>query len=133
MSKTAQFKNLLSPFQIGKVKIKNRIVKAPQASGNATKEGAPTDGAFEYYEALAKGGVGLIAVEGAYVDYPLGVVGWPRLGIQDDKFIPIYKKLTDMIHSYGATAFLEIQHAGPSHPKPMSGLQPVSSSVLADN
>jgi len=133
LSELSLFKNLLSPFQIKNVKIKNRIVKAPQASGNATKEGAPTDGAFEYYEALAKGGVGLIDVEGASVDYPLGVVGWPRLGIQDDKFIPIYKKLTDMIHSYGATAFLEIQHCGPSHPKPMSGLQPVSASVLADN
>ena len=71
MSELSQFKNLLSPFQIKHVKIKNRIVKAPQASGNATKEGAPTDGAFEYYEALARGGVGLIDVEGASVDYPL--------------------------------------------------------------
>jgi 2,4-dienoyl-CoA reductase (NADPH2) len=72
----------------------------------------------------------LIMVEGAAVDYPIGVVGWPRLGIQDDKFIPTYKKLTDLIHSFGAKTFLEVQHTGPSHPKAMAGLQPVAPSAL---
>jgi 2,4-dienoyl-CoA reductase (NADPH2) len=129
----ARCKSLLSPFQINHVQLKNRIVKSPQASGNATSEGAPTDGALAYYGGLAKGGVGLIIVEGAAVDFPLGVVGWPRLGIQDDKFIPLYAELTNLIHSHGAKTFLEVQHAGPSHPKGMAGLQPVAPSALADD
>jgi len=128
-----QCKALLSPFRINHVQLKNRIVKSPQASGNATSDGAPTEGTLAYYGGLAKGGVGLIIVEGAAVDYPLGVVGWPRLGIQDDKFIPLYAELTNHIHSYGAKTFLEIQHAGPSHPKAMAGLQPVAPSVLPDD
>ena len=126
-------RTLLSPFQIKQVKLKNRIVKSPQASGNATSEGAPTDGALAYYGGLAQGGVGLIIVEGAATEFPLGVVGWPRLGIQDDKLIPLYAELTNHIHSYGAKTFLEVQHAGPSHPKGMSGLQPVAPSALADD
>ncbi|HUX17507.1 MAG TPA: NAD(P)-binding protein, partial [Phycisphaerae bacterium] len=133
MFRNARCKTLLSPFQINQVELRNRIVKSPQASGNATSEGAPTDGSLAYYGGLAAGGVGLIIVEGAAVDYPLGVVGWPRLGIQDDKFIPAYAELTNHIHSYGAKTFLEIQHDGPSHPKAMAGLQPVAPSVLADD
>ncbi len=126
----ARCNTLLSPFQINQVNLKNRIVKSPQASGNATSEGAPTDGALAYYGGLAKGGVGLVNVEGAAVDFPLGVVGWPRLGIQDDKLIPPYAELTNHIHGYGAKTFLEVQHAGPSHPKAMAGLQPVAPSAL---
>jgi len=130
MVKKAQFTSLLSPFQIKQVKIRNRIVKSPQASGNATPEGAPTDGSYAYYEELAKGGVGLIIVEGAAVDFPIGAVGWPRLSIHTDEFIPAYKTLTDIIHSHGAKTFLEMQHSGPSHPKGMAGLQPIAPSEL---
>ena len=65
MVRKTQCTALLSPFQIKHVKVRNRIVKSPQASGNATPEGAPTDGSFAYYEELAKGGTGLIIVEGA--------------------------------------------------------------------
>jgi 2,4-dienoyl-CoA reductase (NADPH2) len=130
MFRKASCTALLSPFQIKQVKLRNRIVKSPQASGNATEEGAPTDGSLAYYEGLAKGGAGLIIVEGAAVDFPIGAVGWPRLGIHLDEFIPIYKKLTDTIHSHGAKAFLEMQHSGPSHPKAMAGLQPLAPSEL---
>ena len=132
MFRNARCKTLLSPFRINQVELRNRIVKSPQASGNATSDGAPTDGALAYYGGLAKGGVGLIIVEGAAVDFPLGVVGWPRLGIHDDSFIPAYADLTKHIHSFGAKTFLEVQHAGPSHPKAMAGLQPVAPSALAD-
>jgi 2,4-dienoyl-CoA reductase (NADPH2) len=130
MVKKAQFTSLLSPFQIKNVEIRNRIAKSPQASGNATPEGAPTDGSLAYYEGLAKGGVGLIIVEGAAVDFPIGAVGWPRLGIHTDEFIPAYRELTDVIHDNGAKAFLEMQHSGPSHPKAMAGLQPLAPSEL---
>jgi 2,4-dienoyl-CoA reductase (NADPH2) len=133
MFRKARNTSLLSPFQIKQVKLRNRIVKSPQASGNATPEGAPTDGSLAYYEGLAKGGAGLIVVEGAAVDFPIGAVGWPRLGIHEDEFIPLYKTLTDTIHSHGAKAFLELQHSGPSHPKAMAGLQPLAPSELLDN
>ncbi|UCC85232.1 MAG: FAD-dependent oxidoreductase [Gemmatimonadota bacterium] len=133
MSRKARCTALLSPFQIKQVKLRNRIVKSPQASGNATPEGAPTDGAFAYYESLAKGGAGLIVVEGAAVDFPIGAVGWPRLGFHEDGLIPLYSTLTNLIHDHGAKAFLELQHSGPSHPKAMSGLQPVAPSELSDD
>jgi len=123
---------LLSPFNIKDLALKNRVVKSPQASGNATPDGEPTQGAFDYYESLAEGGVGLVIVEGAAIDYPLGVVGWPRFGIHTDALIPAYARLTDLVHQCGAKAFLEIQHAGPSHPMAMAGLRPVGPSALDD-
>lgn len=125
-----RFEKLLSPFQIGQVKLKNRMVKAPQGTGTASSEGAITDEVFGYYEALAKGGVGLIDVEGTAVDFPLGVTGWPRRAIHDDKLIPVYSELTRLVHSHGTAIFIEVHHAGPAHPQAVTGLQPVSSSSL---
>ncbi len=133
MPGSKRFEMLLSPFQIREVKLKNRIVKSPQATGVATNEGALTDDSFAYYEALAKGGVGLIIVEGTAIDYPLGVTGWPRRAINDDKLIPAYSKLTELVHGYGTRIFMQLQHAGPAHPKAMEGLQPVSASALTDD
>ena len=130
MSGNTQFKVLLSPFQIREVRLKNRIVKSPQVTGGTNSEGGITDDALPYYESLAKGGVGLIVLEGTAIDYPLGVFTWPTRLFNDDKFIPAYSKLTELIHSYGTKIILQIMHAGPMHQKSISGLKPVSASAL---
>lgn len=128
-----RFEKLLSPFQIRQVSLKNRMVKAPQATSIATREGALIDEAFGYYEALAKGGVGLIIVENTIIDFPFGSTGWGRRSIAEDKFIPGYSELAKLVHSYGTRIFMELNHAGPAHPPAMDGRQPVAPSALTDD
>ena len=128
-----QFKTLLSPFQIRHLQLKNRIVKAPQGTSMATEDGLPTEAKFGYYESLAKGGVGLITVEGTAVDFPLGVAQLSCTRIDDEKVIPIYSELNKLIHSYGTKVFIQLGHAGQSHGKGLYGLQPVASSSLNDD
>ncbi len=102
---------LLEPYSIGKMELKNRVVLAPM-SNNLMEDGFITDRAIRFYEAIAKGGVGLITCEDGIVDYPLGNnVRFPA-AIDDDKYIPMLKKLNDTIHPYGAKTIMQLAHGG---------------------
>ena len=66
-----QFSHLLSPLQIGKLTIKNRMCMAPMGGGYADLQGAHgeyTETALEYFTERARGGFGLIVVGAIYPD-----------------------------------------------------------------
>jgi 2,4-dienoyl-CoA reductase-like NADH-dependent reductase (Old Yellow Enzyme family) len=48
----------------------------------------------DYYVERAKGGAGLIIVEDAIVDFPLGAHAVDSLRIDEDRFIPGLRRLT---------------------------------------
>ena len=55
------YKHLSSPFQIGKVTIKNRFVMAPMDTGSYEGEhGEYTADGIEYFVRRAQGGFGLL-------------------------------------------------------------------------
>jgi 2,4-dienoyl-CoA reductase (NADPH2) len=135
MSDNGRFDKLLSPFQIKQVRLRNRIVKPPQATGLCIKEtgienqGGVSDRIIAHYESLSRGGVGLIMAEAAVVDFPLGLIDVPNMTIYDDKFLPGLSELTRRVHDHGAAIFVELIHGGPVHPKRILG-QPVAASSL---
>jgi 2,4-dienoyl-CoA reductase (NADPH2) len=131
MSGKARFEKLFEPLQIKQVKFRNRIVKPSQVLGFADKEGYVGQRNLELYEALAKGGVGMIIAEDSCIDFPVGGSGSNRMSVDDDKFIPSLSELTKVIHKYGCPTFLQIGHVGPSHHTRFSGLQPVAASSLS--
>ena len=55
------FPRLFSPLAIGPLELRNRIVSPPHGTGFA-EGGLPSDRQVAYYEARARGGVGLIVV-----------------------------------------------------------------------
>jgi len=130
MSGKGSFGKLLEPGQIGRVKTRNRIVKTAAALAyRDEKTYHVTDRIKGFYEAIARGGVGLIMVESTTFDYPLGHhLFSPR--IDDDDCIPGFSELTQIIHKHGCPTFLQLMHAGAWHEKRWFGLQPVSSSSL---
>ena len=106
---------LCEPYQIGQVRLKNRIVKAPFCTVMASREGFVTDALISFYETVAKGGVGLSIIEGTVVDDPLGFSGRPRLAVCDDKYIPGLQRLAAAIQQNDCPAILQLQHAGPAY------------------
>ena len=54
---------LFSPGKIGKVQIKNRIIRSATFTNMASEQGIPTEEQIEFYTTLAKGGTGLIITE----------------------------------------------------------------------
>ncbi len=124
------FEKLLEPFAIRDVKLRNRIVKPAQGMVFATDDGYVTDRNRGYYETLAKGGVGLVIVEIACVDFPVGASGPAHLAIDDDRYLPGLGALTKAIHQYGCPTFVQLGHAGLKTPVAFSGRQPVGASAL---
>jgi len=114
MTNHPEFRKLLEPCHIGKVKTRNRIIKT--ASGTSfwnAGEHRVTEKGKAFYKALAKGGVGLIIFESPIVEYPFDEPGDVRLRIDDDRYIDDFRELADVIHQHGCPAFVQFYHRGP--------------------
>ncbi len=68
----SHFKKLFEPVMIGNVEVKNRIVMCPMGSGYASITGEVTERLIDYYTERARGGVGMIIVEGTCIEGSLG-------------------------------------------------------------
>ncbi len=130
MPDKSEYVKLFEPGSIGKLKIKNRIVMPPMATNYAAADGTVTDLMIAHYEQRAAGGVGLIITEGTCPDFPVGK-GWPsEAGIDDDKYIPGFKRLVDAVHRHGAKIAMQIHHGGREARKEFTGKQPVAPSPI---
>lgn len=105
------FEKLLQPIKMGGMEVKNRFVMAPMVTNYAGKDGSVTERLKAYYRARAKGGVGLIIVEAAFVD-PSGRGYTNELGIYKDDFIDGLKGLVDEVHQFGTKIAIQIYHSG---------------------
>jgi 2,4-dienoyl-CoA reductase (NADPH2) len=109
-----KYTKLLEPGYIGKVTTRNRIYKT--GAGMMTfheDELSMNENSLGYYDALARGGAGVVTVEAPTIDYPMGARWRERYRMDEDRFIPGMKELVDVIHSYGAPAFMQMEHDGP--------------------
>lgn len=121
---------LFSPFRIGPLELKNRLVMAPMATHYADETGAVTERLKNYYLERARGGVGLILLESGYI-HPLGRGGVNRMGLHEDRLIPGLKGLVDAVHAAGTKISSLLHHAGRQiNVKNTGGQYPVSASSL---
>ena len=118
---------LFTPIDVRSMKIKNRIVMPPMETNFATREGAVTERTRNYYEARARGGVGLIIVEATFI-HPSGRGRVNQLGICDDALVPDFRSLTETCHRHGARIALQIHHAGRETKSAVTGFQPAGPS-----
>lgn len=103
-----KFQKLLEPGYIGSVKTNNRMLKMGAYPGFFPFEGGYMQQAYiDYYVSLAKGGVGLVTVGAA----PVGDPGGKGYSLDDDKYIPRMKEMTDEIRKY-CPAFMQMFHIG---------------------
>ncbi|MDD5094616.1 MAG: FAD-dependent oxidoreductase [Dehalococcoidia bacterium] len=121
---------LFQPITIGEMTLRNRIVMAPMGTGYNDPGGYVSKRNIAYYAARARGGVGMITLEGACVDYPQGSPGG-GLNIDDDKYLPGLSRLADAIKKKGAHPCQQLIHAGRYTPGRVMGVQPVAPSAIA--
>jgi 2,4-dienoyl-CoA reductase (NADPH2) len=131
-----RFQKLFEPGQIGRLKLKNRLVRTAAGVDYLDENDfVKLEQELPFYEAVARGGVGLIGLGGTIFDYPQGAIhpGQPRF--DDDKFMPGYRKITEVVHKYDCRIYAQIHHAGPIHgifnAMTNGRIQPVSSSGLS--
>ena len=123
-----KLKHLFSPIRIGTMVVRNRIVMAPTGSNLATHEGEVTQTQINFYEARARGGVGLIVCEDTTIG-PKYI--WNTLSLADDRVIPGWRNLTKAVHAHGAKIVPQIFHPAFNARSQLNGTQPVSASPIA--
>jgi 2,4-dienoyl-CoA reductase-like NADH-dependent reductase (Old Yellow Enzyme family)/thioredoxin reductase len=104
-----RFKKIFEPANIGQMRLKNRIVMPPTGTNYAEKGGAISQRTLDYYAARARGGVGLIIVEGSAPN-PRPTVAY-QASLGDDKMIPSWQDVTDAAHKYNARIAIQIMHS----------------------
>ncbi len=104
------FPNLFSPLTIRNVTMPNRIF----SSGHLTHFGEnnlPSERHKHYYEARAKGGIGMICMEVQSVSRHC----WPVPSVcfaDTDEIIDRYKMISDAVHQYETKLFAQLWHNG---------------------
>ncbi len=98
-------------ISIGKLTVKNRLVMPPMQT-NKTADGHVTDELVAYYRERAVGSrPGVIITEHCCI-MPGARAAEKQLMFASDGMIAEHRKLTDAIHEGGASAFIQLNHAG---------------------
>ncbi len=130
MGEGRALRHLFSPVSIGAMGVRNRIVMPPMRTGFGTADGTVTDRHLRYYEARAKGGVGLVIVEVTTV-HPRRKYTPNSLGLFEDGQIPGWRELSRVVHAQGARIATELLDPGPFGPSSLSGMVPLGPSPVA--
>ena len=100
-------KNLFDAVELNNLHLKNRLVRSATWEGIADFDGSIDENTYKIYRELAKGGVGAIITGFTSVstnDFYFG--GMMRLS--DNKLIPQYKKLVEIIHVEDCAAIIQL-------------------------
>ena len=100
-------KRVFTAGRIGNVKIKNRVIFPSMCTFFNDPSGYVGEDQYALVRALAKGGTGLIIVPGS----PHGKPGPGRPALSDDRYIPGWRSLANIAHSYDARLFCQLHPA----------------------
>ncbi|HEY6632219.1 MAG TPA: FAD-dependent oxidoreductase [Rhizobiaceae bacterium] len=111
MPATTAFERLFSPYTIGKVALRNRVVFQPHFTALGNLDGMGSDELIAYHERRARGGTGLTVIESQAV-HPSGKMSRRFISAWDPAIIPFYRKLTLRVQAHGARIFGQLTHGG---------------------
>jgi 2,4-dienoyl-CoA reductase (NADPH2) len=132
MSNVSRLEKLLEPGYMGKLRVKNRMVKMGSHPGfHEYEDGNVSQGTIDMYSAFARGGLGLCTVGAGAADQFNSMRPMSGFRMDDDKYIPSLNRLTDGIRKYDCKAFVQILHQGPLHPTALTGNYSISASALS--
>ncbi|MGQ4555470.1 oxidoreductase [Halobellus sp. GM3] len=101
---------LFTPRRIGSVTVPNRTVFLAHETGFA-EDGLPTARDAAYYEARARGGVGLIIGPSSMLVHPSASNPMYAAGY-DPEVVPRLERIADACHRHGTKVFAQLQHTG---------------------
>ena len=119
---------LLTPFKLGHIELKNRMVMAPMTRSRSFSKGLATDLMAEYYAQRAS--AGLILSEA--INISADAVGYPFTpGLYTAAQVESWKKVTDAVHAQGGVIFAQLWHTGRvAHSVDRNGALPVAPSAI---
>src|SRR3990172_372919 len=109
MSEINAFPNLFTPAKIGALELRNRLIMSLYPT-KYPEDGKVNPRYIEFWRARARGGVAMIVLDGACLDYPSLYKGGPELRMDTDEHIAGLKRLLDAVQGEGARAFMHLNH-----------------------
>src|SRR5690625_566119 len=107
-----KYDNLLSPFQLGNMTVRNRIVSTPHNT-HYPRDGYVTDDYIRYYSEKAQGGAGLLQCFGSMSVHPTSPYqDWGVVKNWDDSSLPTFEKFAAEMHRHGAKVMAQLTHRG---------------------
>lgn len=108
-----KYPELFKPFRIGRCEVKNKIVMSGMHNIGWTDDyDIIDDNVIDYFEARAKGGVGMIFTGANQPDFQLDNGTIMKNPFQKPSvFISRHKKLVDRVHAYGTKLFIQLPTA----------------------
>ncbi len=105
------FPHLFSPIQVGNVTLKNRLFSPAHGTTLGTRDGLVSTDMVRYHEARARGGAGLIILEGMNIH---STYRFPDMFLiaDNDACIPGLSQLANACHGYDCKVFGQLFHAG---------------------
>ena len=107
-----RYETLFSPIKIGSMEVKNRVVMNAAEFSLGQISGAPTERMMDYYEARAKGGVGLIIPGICRVNDMGAASTFTQLSMSRDENIEPMREMARRIHAHGAKLCIQLHHPG---------------------
>lgn len=103
--------SIFKPFELGQLKLKNRIVMAPMTRSFSPGH-VPNQQTIEYYRRRAANDVGLIITEGTCVGHK-AANGYPNVPFfYGDEALAAWKKVVDAVHEEGGKIMPQLWHVG---------------------
>ena len=116
---------IFTPFNIGPVTLRNRIIRSA-AFENMAYGNSPSQDLYDYHLAVARGGVGMTTLAYASVNQS-GLSFDGQLWMRKD-IVPGLKRITDAVHSAGAKCSIQLGHCGNMTHRSTCGCMPVGAS-----
>lgn len=122
---------IFRPGRIGKLAVRNRLVAAPMVRNYGDGNGHATARYAVHVERLARGGVGTIILEAAYVR-PDGRAFRHQLGLHEDAVVRPLREVVAAVHRHEVPVGIQLFHAGRQTMHVISGFDPVAPSAIPD-
>ena len=125
-----RFEKLFTPFKIGSMEVKNRIVMSPMGTNSANIDGRISVDEIDYFEERAKGGVGMIITGCMFLTKDLAQGSLEGV-LEDNYVIPTLTELCEAVQRYGTKICAQISCGTGRNAFPnMFGDPPVSASAI---
>ena len=118
-----------SPITIRGIEFKNRLVMTPSSPALTDVDGFMTTECIDFFRPIAKGGVSVITIGNALVDYDIGHDEQRQLRLDTDDTILPLGRFTDMCHQFGCEPSIELNHTGTDASFDLTGKTMISSSA----
>jgi len=125
-----RYPNLFSPFRLGGVELRNRVVMLPHVTMYAGEDRRPSARQRHYYLERARGGVGLIVTESQYV-HPSGGAA-TTVDASSREGMLAWRETVAGVHEQGAKIFAQLTHHGGQTFSHATGLPLWGPSPVAD-